>query len=174
MNLSFFKKPVLVLLIASTGLVATNCYGPFRLTQKLYNWNGTLGDKYINAILFVALNIVPVYGIVVGVDAVVLNSIEFWTGTNPMAMNEGQSDSKLITDGGKTWRVTAKKHRFEIEQIAGPNLGEKATLAFNEQTATWSIQSGSTSIDLAQLTTDGNQAVVKGFTPTGVELHPVH
>lgn len=129
MKLSYFKKTVLVLLLASTGLVAANCYGPFRLTKKLHKWNGTLGDKYINAILFVALNIVLVYQIVIGVDPIVLNSIKFWTGTNPLAMNEGESDSKLITDGGKTWQVTAKKHHFEIEHLWAPTV-VKSYLSF--------------------------------------------
>lgn len=82
-------------------------------------------DKYINAILFVALNIVPVYQIVIGVDPIVLNSIEFWTGTNPLAMNEGESDSKLITYGGKTWQVTAKNITLKSNKLCTPTVVKK-------------------------------------------------
>ncbi|TNE72864.1 DUF3332 domain-containing protein [bacterium] len=170
MNLSYFKKPVLALVITSMGLVATNCYGPFRLTKKLYDWNGTVGDKYINAILFVALNIVPVYQIVIAVDAIALNSIEFWTGSNPMAMKDGESESKMLTENGKTYQITAKKNTFEIETITGENAGSKTTLNFNPETTTWSMSNGSTSIDLARLVTNGDQVMVEKYLPTGTEL----
>lgn len=60
------------------------CYGPFNLTRQLHTWNGQLGDKYVNELVFLGLAILPVYaGAVIG-DAVLFNSIEFWTGRNPV------------------------------------------------------------------------------------------
>ena len=44
------------------------------------------GAAWGNEVVFLLLNIIPVYGVCAGlVDALVLNSIEFWTGDNPMA-----------------------------------------------------------------------------------------
>ena len=42
-------------------------------------------------------NIVPVYGICVFVDAVILNSIDFWTGSNPFASTTIEVDGQLVT-----------------------------------------------------------------------------
>lgn len=70
------------------------CYGRFQLTRNLYNWNGKVGNKFVNELVFLGLCIIPVYDIVGFVDVVILNSVEFWTGKNPMM-------SKVITEGDK-------------------------------------------------------------------------
>jgi hypothetical protein len=69
----------LAVLIASIG----GCYGSFNLVKKVHKFNGTLGNKFVNELGFLVMNIVPVYGVAAFVDAVVLNTIEFWTGRNP-------------------------------------------------------------------------------------------
>jgi hypothetical protein len=70
---------MLAVLMASVG----GCYGSFELVKKVHKFNGTLGNKFVNELGFLVMNIVPVYGVAALVDAVVLNSIEFWTGKNP-------------------------------------------------------------------------------------------
>ena len=70
---------ILAVMISAIG----GCYGSFTLVKKVHKWNGTFGDKFVNEVGFLVLNIVPVYGVAAFVDAVVLNSIEFWTGKNP-------------------------------------------------------------------------------------------
>lgn len=71
---------------SSVALLAVQsaCWGGFNLTRKLYRWNGTMGDKWINWLIFLLLVIVPVYEICLVVDFLVLNSIEFWSGSNPV------------------------------------------------------------------------------------------
>ncbi|NCP83991.1 MAG: DUF3332 family protein [Bacteroidetes bacterium] len=164
------KKSVIVLLLLSTGFLATGCYGSFNLTKKVYKWNGTMGDKWMNSIVFYALNVVGVYGITTFVDAVVLNTLEFWTGSNPMAMNEGESETKYVTDAGKTYKITASKNQFEVSQVAGPNAVESAVLAFNPESSVWSVTSGSTSIDIAKFVTNGSETVVEAYMPNGTEF----
>ncbi len=73
----------------SAGLVAlslmlSGCYGPFNLTKRLYWWNGAVGDKWENEVVFLLLLVVPAYGVASLADAVIFNSMEFWTGTNPV------------------------------------------------------------------------------------------
>lgn len=70
---------ILAVMISTIG----GCYGSFTLVKKVHKWNGTFGNKYVNELGFLVLNIVPVYGVAAFVDAIVLNSIEFWTGKNP-------------------------------------------------------------------------------------------
>lgn len=71
---------------ASVSILAVQsaCWGGFNLTRKLYRWNAGMGDKWINWLIFLLLTIVPVYAVCVLVDLLVLNSIEFWSGSNPV------------------------------------------------------------------------------------------
>lgn len=167
-----FKKSVILVLLLSTGFLATGCYGSFALTKKVYNWNGTLGNKWMNSIVFFGLTyIIPVYGFAGFVDGVVLNTIEFWTGSNPLAMADGQKETKYVTDAGKTYQITASKNQFEITQVAGPNAGESATLAFNQETSVWNITNGSESVDLLKVVQINGDTAVEAFLPDGsVEL----
>jgi hypothetical protein len=84
-----FIQIVSVVLISVLLVTAFGCYGSFQLTNKVYKFNGTLGSKWVNELGFLVMVIVPVYGVAAFVDGIVLNSIEFWTGKNPMAANDG-------------------------------------------------------------------------------------
>ena len=71
-------------LVAATVL-ASGCYGPFNLTRRLYQWNDQAGStKWEKEFIFILLAWLPVYGITMLGDAVVFNSMEFWTGNNPV------------------------------------------------------------------------------------------
>ncbi len=74
---------VSVLMLAVMMATAGGCYGSFELVKKVHKFNGTLGNKFVNELGFLVMNIVPVYSVAAFVDAVLLNSIEFWTGKNP-------------------------------------------------------------------------------------------
>ena len=66
-------------------LCASGCYGPFNLTRRLYNWNGQAGTtKWEQEMIFLLLVALPVYELTALGDAIVFNSMEFWTGNNPV------------------------------------------------------------------------------------------
>ena len=65
-------------------LLLAGCYGPFNLTRRLYRWNGQIAGKWEKEFMFLILAYVPVYGITVLADGIVFNSMEFWTGRNPV------------------------------------------------------------------------------------------
>ena len=81
---------------AAMLLQMQGCYGKFALTRKLYAWNGTLGDKWINSLATFALIAVQVYSVAGIVDYVVLNTMEFWTGKNPVTLKDGEKDVKVV------------------------------------------------------------------------------
>lgn len=82
------KKSLIALSLAA-AFSLTACYGSYSLSQKLYKWNGTLGDKWLNSCVHFILWVIPVYEICIGlVDGLVLNTVEFWTGSNPVASND--------------------------------------------------------------------------------------
>lgn len=72
-------------LLVAGSLALGGCYGPFNLTRKVHQWNGQIGDKWANEIVFLVLAWLPVYSIATLADAIVFNSIEFWTGENPVS-----------------------------------------------------------------------------------------
>lgn len=80
------KKGLIAISLAA-AIALCGCYGSFALTKKLHDWNGTLGNKWINSCVHFVLWVIPVYGICIWVDYLVLNTIEFWTGSNPVASN---------------------------------------------------------------------------------------
>ena len=82
------KKKSLTLLVAATlasSVLFSSCIGSFGLSNKLLDWNRNIDSKFVNELVFVAFWIVPVYEISALADILVLNSIEFWSGSNPVA-----------------------------------------------------------------------------------------
>ena len=87
----FFRNAMVAVMLISVGAMATGCYGSFGLTTKLHSWNGQVSNKKgINELVFIAFCIIPAYEVCAIADAIVLNSIEFWGGTNPVAMDEAR------------------------------------------------------------------------------------
>ena len=73
-----------VALCAFFPVALSGCFGRFELVRKTYDFNTEVSsDKWIQWLFFLLITIIPIYGIAALVDAVVLNSIEFWTGKNP-------------------------------------------------------------------------------------------
>jgi hypothetical protein len=76
-------RGISVLMLAVMMATMGGCYGSFELIKKVHKFNGTLGNKFVNELGFLVMNIVPVYQVAGFIDVVILNSIEFWTGKNP-------------------------------------------------------------------------------------------
>jgi hypothetical protein len=95
------------------------CFGKFALVRKVYGFNETIGDKWLRSLLMFALVIIPVYSVAAFVDYVILNVIEFWTGTNPAVANLGPGETLERTT------VAADGTRL---QIVASDRGETLTL----------------------------------------------
>ena len=93
-------------------MMLTSCIGSFQLTNKLLSWNKTIGNKFVNELVFVAFWILPVYEVSGLADILVLNSIEFWSGNNPVAQGksyiQGQNGEKYLVEcDGKGYTITS-------------------------------------------------------------------
>ena len=68
------------------------CYGPFNLTRNVYHWNsnikgsGEVNEKWMKEIVFFGMIVIPVYMFSALLDAFVFNSIQFWSGDNPIKL----------------------------------------------------------------------------------------
>lgn len=124
------KKALYVSLAALTLLgSAVGCIGknhPFALFTGLHSWNKRASDnEWVNEVLFLALNIIPVYGLFLFADVLVFNSIDFWTGDNPV---KGAFAAAEGTDGqGNAYAIV-------------PNADGTATLSYRDQVCTLSRQ----------------------------------
>ena len=71
---------------AILGFGATGCLGPNHLFNTLHNWNAEETDMdWANELIYIGMNIVPVYGVGLFIDQVFLNTIDYWSGDNPMS-----------------------------------------------------------------------------------------
>ena len=134
-------KCILAISLALTmGVIQTSCIGSFSLTQKVLSWNNGLGNKWINELVFLVFWIVPVYELSIFVDGIVLNTIEFWTGSNPFSMNAGEVDSQIVEKDGNVYEITASQNKFEFTQLEGAQKGTKGAFVFDTETQSWAYE----------------------------------
>lgn len=77
--------------IVLTMFVLTACTGSFTLTKKVHKFNRDFQNKWVEEVVFIAFVIVPVYGVATLGDALIFNSLEFWTGDNPVASTDAKA-----------------------------------------------------------------------------------
>lgn len=151
------KKSVKVLaLTLSLCVMMSSCIGSFSLTNKLYRWNNSMGDRFINELVFIGLTILPVYEIAVFADAVIFNTIEFWTGNNVIAMNN-VGDTKVVKNSnGEDVFVETLENGYNVSN------GETAfKLIFDETDNSWNVEHNNQISKL--LTIEGNNAQLNMF-----------
>ena len=96
----------------SGSIICSSCIGSFGLWSSLKDWNNNIGNKFVNEIVFLAFHIVPVYEVAYLADVIVLNSIEFWSGSNPLAdvgsvkTVKGESGEYLVQTNEDGYTIT--------------------------------------------------------------------
>ncbi len=67
------------------GLFGASCLGPNKTFNGVHDWNMKVSEnRWVNEAVFLGMNIIPVYGFCLFADYIVFNSIEWWTGENPV------------------------------------------------------------------------------------------
>ena len=136
------------LLLAAT-IMFSSCIGSFRLTNKIKDWNSNVSNKWVNEVIFLAFHIVPVYEIAMFVDAIVLNSIEFWTGKSA---DVKVGNTKVVKNSqGQDVEITAMENGYSISN------GETAmNLLFDEETQVWSAVYNDQVTELVKIVDNNN------------------
>ena len=159
------KKKSVTLLVAATlssSILFSSCIGSFGLTNKLLSWNSNIDSKFVNELVFIAFCIVPVYEISAIADLLVLNSIEFWSGSSPVA--EAGTVKTLEGENG-TYTVETKADGYHIQKEGE----EKAIdLVFNEADKSWSVEADGETAKLLQFR-GGDEVVM--YLPDGGEMN---
>lgn len=124
------KIPALFAALLATGSTLTGCYGSFGLTKKVYEFNGSLGNKWINSLFtFIAGGLV--YGIAGTADVVIFNLIEFWTGSNPVAANGSRNFDQKMADGTRVQGQKLADGRLEVTLT--PVAGESKVVVLDQE-----------------------------------------
>lgn len=148
-------------LILSGSIVFSSCVGSFGLFNHVAKWNQNVSNKFVNELVFLALNIIPIYPVCYMADALVINSIEFWTGSNPMA---SVGNVKKVKGENGNYLVKTLENGYSITKE-----GETAStnLIFNQQDQTWSATYEGVSSTLLKMNNDGTAQL---YLPDGTKM----
>lgn len=145
-----------IVLTLACSITFSSCIGSFRLTHSVLKWNNQVGSKFLNEVVFFAFWILPVYEVTALADILVINSIEFWSGKNPLTASTKVVDTDhgryLIACDGKGYTVT---HQPD---------GESYRLDFIEESQTWALNVDG---ELHPFMTFVDDNRVKMITPSG-------
>jgi len=150
--------------MVSTVFLTTGCFGKFALTKKVYKFhdslagNDMLGKALKSAPFWIGLGQI-VYGFTGFVDLCIFNLIEFWTGTNPLAMNSGQKETQIVERLGVKYEITATQNKFEIKQLNGKKAGAVESITFNPSELAWYNTSNDASIKIIQYKVENGELV---------------
>ncbi len=142
------RVSVAALMLGAGALLMSSCIGKFGLFNKLLSWNEkATNEKWINWLIFLGLNIIPVYEFSLFLDYILFNSIEFWTGSSPVA----GIDMNVKGEKGE-YHVKSTENGYHIELLGS---GAAADLVFDAAKQTWSMEADGQSVQLVQFV-DGN------------------
>lgn len=152
----------LAALVLSGSLLFSSCIGSFGLFNRLNSWNQSVGTKFVNELVFLAFNIIPVYGVAYLADVLVINSIEFWSGSNPMA-NVG--DVKKVKGENGNYLVKTLENGYSITKE-----GETASmdLIYDKEANTWNVVANGESAELIKMNNNGTADL---FLPNGEKMN---
>ena len=137
-------------LLLAAVILFSSCLGSFQLTNKVKKMNENIGNKWVNELVFIACCIVPVYEIAMFVDAIVLNSIEFWTGKSA---DVKVGNTKVVKNSqGQDVEITAMENGYMLS-----NGEQSMNLLFDEESQIWSAEYNNQTTQLMKMV-DANNA----------------
>ena len=140
-------KSAAVILLA-VSVMCSSCIGSFSLFNSYEKWQCNMtSNKIVNGVVGLILQPV-VGGICLFADAVVLNTIEFWSGTNPMAAN---GTTKVKGQDGLFYAVKTMKNGYKVTAPTG----EVTLFIHNEKNDSWSMQQNGITKEIFRFNADG-------------------
>ena len=137
------------MVLMATSVLFSSCIGSFSLFNKYEKWQCNMtSSKYVNGI--VGLILQPIVGSVcLVVDALVLNTIEFWTGNNPVGTASVQ---KVKGADGHEYAIKTLKNGYKITS----DTGEVTFLSHNKKNDSWFISQNGEKKELIRFNEDGS------------------
>lgn len=132
------------------SLLYSSCIGSFSLFNSYAKWQREMsGNKFVNAV--VGFVLMPFVGSVcLFIDAVVLNTIEFWSGENPVSASVGKTRNVMGSDG-RYYAVTTLKNGYEVKAPTG----EISYFIYDKEQNAWSLVQNGETRELFRFNADG-------------------
>ena len=121
-------------ILAATILLQTSCFGSFKLTSSIYDFNSGVRSGVGQQLVFYILVLVPIYGIGGFLDLFLLNPIEFWFSENIEDWPEGKTEEMVASHKGKTYVFTKSKNGIAVEVLKNEVIQEQFALQYNPAT----------------------------------------
>lgn len=160
------KQLVVATVVAlSASMMMQSCIGSFALFNKVKEWNDHVGDKFVNELVFVAMWILPVYELSFVADLFILNSIEFWSGTNPAL---AQNETTVIDGKDAKYLVACDATGYAITNLS---TNQVTRFNFDAQRNSWSLENNGQEIELFTFVDDTHVNILtRDGSYTTVEL----
>ncbi len=150
--------------------VTSACYGPFNLTRNVYHWNsgikgsGEVNEKWMKEIVFFGMIVIPVYMFSALLDAFIFNSIQFWTGDNPIKVSKGPDGHiQEVQFGDRTVTVLwTEEHRSAILTYQQQGQIVKTARIIEDGNGYRLIEAGGESLYVTEQASDGGVNIVDG------------
>lgn len=164
-------KRFIVLLMMMAALVPSlgGCFGKFAITRKVYELNASVHDRYLRNVVTWAFIFFPVYWVSGVLDLFIFNTIEFWSGHNPVASGER---SFRYSRGDEQFNVRAVKENdlitFTIDRYRGAAYLDTLTISSDLATDSSSVvylQPGGISRHVAKGVGYGSAGIYTGILP---------
>ena len=98
-------------LAAIIGTTAAGCFGQFRAMGAVYDFNKTASDNtVVRSLLMCALVLIPVYEVAFFIDVLVLHVLDFFNGTNKVAV-------ETLPDGSKVEMARLDAHTVHVRKL---------------------------------------------------------
>jgi hypothetical protein len=129
-RLRTIRNALVLALAAIFFTTAAGCFGRFRAMNAVYDFNKSASSStVVRSLLLFAMLVIPIYGIAFLIDWIVLNTLDFFNGTNQVAVQDFPDGSKvemakLDADTVHVRQIdpAGKETSFDIVR-AGPNAG---------------------------------------------------
>lgn len=128
---------------AACAMMLTGCLGQNALFDTVQDWNATAtNNKFVNQGISFVFWWVPVYGLSLLGDIVIFNSIEFWTGTNPISKEGAKvaGTTETVTDGMGNQAELTYNADGSISVLATSNGAEESYTLIKEDGKVIKIQ----------------------------------
>ena len=160
------KSMIIATVVAlSASMMMQSCIGSFALYNKVKNWNDHVGDKFVNELVFVAFWILPVYELSFAADLFILNSIEFWSGTNPAL---AQAETKVVDGKDAQYLVHRDATGYSITNMTTKQV---TRFNFNAEDNSWSLENNGEEVKLFTFVDDTHvDMLTRDGSYTRVEL----
>ena len=172
------RRMITIVVLVSLISVTASCYGPFNLTRNVYHWNGSIkgsgevNDKWMKEIVFFGMIVIPVYMFSALLDAFVFNSIQFWSGDNPIKVTQDADGHIKEVRIGETVITVTKFNDGRSMKVSYTTAGTVVRTATVVETATGYvlIDRAGHAISEGQFRLDGGVTWLKGDCTVAASL----